>query len=53
MIGFGKIKLIEHIGCNPSYDLPLATMGFAMKILDDPDIGQNCFFWISMFDTNQ
>ena len=51
MVGFGKIKLIEP--WNPSYRSPFETMGFAMKILDDPDIKQNCFFWVGMFDTNQ
>ena len=53
MISFGKIKLIEPVRWNPSHGLPSETMGLAMKILDDPDIEQNCFFWIGMFDTNQ
>ena len=44
MVGFRKIKLIEHIGCNPSYGLPFPTIGFAMEIPDDPDTEQNCFF---------
>ena len=51
--GFGKFELIEHTGCNPSYGLPIPTVSFAMKIFDDPDIKQNCFVWISMFDRDQ
>ena len=53
MVGFGKFKLVEPVRYNPLYGLPFSTVSFSTKIPDDPDIEQNYFFWISMFDRDQ